>query len=110
MPSKEAIFSHIKELVPVSVASQNTIELSWSDREPGAGFTLSKIYYPEADNIPATEAYVLSVSGNMISKEKVIDNFLEALGKPIIEPEDVFGRGTISMAWNAEDVDKIIKS
>ena len=97
MPEKETILSNISELptVPLDKFNLEDGEI-WEGNDLGAHFKVTRTHYPIPLNL---DAYVLSVSGLMIGKEKVIDDFIAALGRPTIPPYDPLRNEVIFVAW-----------
>ncbi len=104
MPDKETIISRVRELVTAD-SIPTTPTNSWKSREPGGVFTISKVHYPKRGREPAADIYILTISGLQITKERIVNDFINALGTPQIPPHDPFGKGTLNAAWNAEVID-----
>ena len=112
MPDKEQIISRLRVLPTIQMGHVAKDGQIWEGNEMGAHFKVTRETLPLPRNTKGLNAltlYALSVSGLMLGKEKVVDDFIRALGVPIFPPEDLSNPGMSMIAWEASQVDKILK-
>ena len=107
MPGKETILARTNSLPTVESPEVTGLMYSddqiWEDDEEQAHFkvTKEKLPYPQLPPV-----YALSVSGKKEGIEKIIEDFRNAFGEPLIRSTDSNLQGIHFVLWNAEEVDK----
>jgi len=75
----------------------------WKGDEGGVHFMLTKEVVP-VPNGPTI--YMLSVSGSLVGKERVISDFISAFGEPMNRFKILELTGLNYVSWNAKTVDE----
>lgn len=103
MPERQTILTRIDLLPivepPLITGLMDTDNRIWEGDEDGAHFNLTKEQLPYPQLPPM---YTLSVWGNRAGIEKIIEDFKNVLGEPLIRT--LKGRDFVS--WNALEVDR----
>ncbi len=79
----------------------------WEGFDSGAKFIVSKEIYPIEERYIF---YSLSVSGPLENRRKLIQDFIDALGKPTTDNKSDYAGAIEFVLWNADQVDTNRKS
>lgn len=98
MPERKDIIGIAGSLKPYASQQEDGKTKIWTGEQNGANFSLIR----ESGIGICPTVLALTVSGNETARGKIIQDFEEALGKPLYERSDGKNPGKIFVSWDAE--------